>query len=265
MSLREGRHANLADVAAAAPRVGALYDRIGVGYAKLRRPDPRLAARIAAALGTCERVLNVGAGAGSYEPADRYVVAVEPSAEMIRQRAPEAATVVQAAAERLPFRDRSFDAALAILTVHHWPQRAKGLAEMRRVARERVVILTWDADHHGFWLVQQYFPEILASDRHAFPTLREIESAIGPAVASVVPIPADCIDGFLGAYWRRPERYLDARVRAAISTFSKFDASAGLARLRRDLEDGAWLATHGALRDLTELDVGYRLIVARCE
>ena len=247
-----------------APRISALYDRIGVGYAKLRRPDPRIAAKIVATLSSCERVLNVGAGAGSYEPADRQVVAVEPSAEMIRQRPREAAVVVQASAERLPFRDRSFDAALAILTVHHWPRRLEGLAEMRRVARDRVVIFTWDSEHPGFWLVQQYFPEILAYDRRAFPTLREIEAAVGPAAASAVPIPADCVDGFLGAYWKRPEHYLDARVRAAISSFSKFDAAAGLARLRRDLDDGAWLAANGALRSLAELDVGYRLVVAEC-
>lgn len=245
-------------------RRSALYDRIGVGYAKMRRPDPRLAAKIHAALGSCKRVVNVGAGSGSYEPPDRQVVAVEPSAEMIRQRAPEAAVAVQASAEKLPFADGSFDAALAILTVHHWPQRVEGLAEMRRVARERVVIFTWDPEHHGFWLVQHYFPEILASDRRAFPTLREIEAAIGPAVASAVPVPADCVDGFLGAYWQRPERYLDSNVRAAISTFSRLDASAGLARLRRDLDDGTWLSQNGALRALSELDVGYRLVVAEC-
>src|SRR5690606_27733864 len=118
---------------------------------------------------------------------------------------PRAAPVVQGAAERLPFRDRSFDAALAILTIHHWRHRERGLAEMRRVARERVVIFTWDPEHPGFWLVEQYFPEILTTDRRTFPSLAEIEAAIGPAAASAVPIPADCIDGFLGAYWRRPE------------------------------------------------------------
>jgi SAM-dependent methyltransferase len=265
MNLREEGHANLAVATAAAPRVRTpLYDRIGVGYSKLRRPDPRIAASIDAALGACDRVLNVGAGAGSYEPTKGHVIAVEPSLEMIRQRPHSSAPVVQASAERLPFNDRSFDAALAILTVHHWQHRKAGLAEMRRVARERVVIFTWDPEHHGFWLVQQYFPEILASDGRAFPTLGEIEAAIGLAVASVVPIPADCVDGFLGAYWQRPERYLDARVRAAISTFAKFDASAGLARLRRDLDDGAWHANNGALRTLSELDVGYRLVVAQC-
>jgi SAM-dependent methyltransferase len=242
---------------------GALYDRIGVGYSKRRRPDPRIEARIHAALGSCERVLNVGAGAGSYEPTDRFVVAVEKSAEMLRQRAPGAAPVVRATASQLPFRDQSFEAVLAILTVHHWRRRDQGLAEMRRVARDRVVILTWDPEHPGFWLVQQYFPEILEMDRLAFPSLREIESIIGPAVSSVVPVPADCIDGFLGAYWRRPASYLSPEVRAATSPFSKFDPAPGLARLRQDLDDGSWLARNGQLMELQELDVGYRLVVAQ--
>ena len=242
----------------------ALYDRIGLQYATSRTPDPRIAARIDAALGRCDRVLNVGAGAGSYEPANRSVIAVEPSVEMIRQRRSGAAPVVKASASQLPFHDRSFDAALAVLTVHHWPDRAQGLAEMRRVAREFVVIFTWDPEHPGFWLVQQYLPEILEMDRPAFPSQREIESIIGPAVSSVVPVPADCRDGFLGAYWQRPAHYLDARVRDAISVFSKLDCADGLSRLRRDLDDGTWLSRNGALQKLQELDVGYRLVVARC-
>jgi ubiquinone/menaquinone biosynthesis C-methylase UbiE len=247
-----------------APRVGAFYDRIGVGYANLRQPDTRIAAAIDAALGSCERVINVGAGTGSYESRHRQLIAVEPSMAMIRQRAPGSAPAVQAAAERLPFRDRSFDAALAILTVHHWAQRERGLAELRRVARGRVVIFTWDAEHPGFWLVQQYFPEILERDRRAFPSLREIEAVIGPAAVSAVPIPGNCADGFLGAYWQRPEHYLSASVRAAISAFAKFDASAGLERLRSDLADGSWHANNGGLSEVEELDVGYRLVVAEC-
>ena len=242
----------------------ALYDRIGIGYAERRRPDPRIEARIDSALGSCDRVLNVGAGAGSYEPANRFIIAVEPSAEMIRQRPAESAPVVQASASRLPFRDQSFDAALAVLSVHHWAHREQGLAEMRRVARERVVIFTWDPEHSGFWLVQQYFPEILAIDRPAFPSLREIETIIGHAISSVVPVPADCSDGFLGAYWQRPAHYLDVHVRNAISSFSKFDSTTGLSRLRRDLDDGTWLSKNATLQDLRELDIGYRLVVAEC-
>src|SRR5262245_34334824 len=241
-----------------------LYDQIGIGYSDYRRPDPRIAARIEAALGTCRRVLNVGAGAGSYEPTTRTVVAVEPSAAMMRQRRQAAAGVIQANAVQLPFKDRSFDASLAILTIHHWPDKARGLAELRRVARERVVILTWDPEHAAFWLIQDYLPEITAIDRRDFPTLREIESALGPVETEVVSIPADCVDGFLGAYWRRPAAYLDPRVRAAISIFSKLDATAAMTRLEADLADGTWNARHGELLARSELDVGYRLIVAKC-
>ena len=240
----------------------ALYDRIGIGYSEYRRPDERIARRIDDALGRARSVLNVGAGAGSYEPDSRVVVGVEPSAEMIRQRVRMAAHSIQASADRLPFHDRSFDAALAILTIHHWSRRRQGLAEMRRVARDRVVIFTWDPEHPGFWLVQDYLPEILAIDRPNFPSLPDIEKAIGPTEVLAVPIPADCSDGFLGAYWRRPEVYLDARARAAISTFSKIDPAAGLARLSRDLEDGTWSDRYGALQSLPELDIGYRLVIA---
>ena len=242
----------------------ALYDRIGVGYSDYRRPDERIARRIDAGLGRSRTVLNVGAGAGSYEPKSRFVVAVEPSAEMIRQRPRMAAQAIQAVADRLPFQDRSFDAVLAILTIHHWSHRAQGLAEMRRIARDRIVILTWDPEHPGFWLVQDYFPEILAIDRSNFPSLLDIEEAIGPTEVQTLRIPADCCDGFLGAYWRRPEAYLDARVRTAISTFSKVDSAAGIARLRRDIEDGNWSSRYGALLSLPDLDIGYRLVVARC-
>jgi SAM-dependent methyltransferase len=241
----------------------ALYDRIGVGYSQYRRPDERIARRIADALGESRSVVNVGAGTGSYEPSDRFVIAVEPSAEMIRQRSPLLAQSIQACAERLPFQDHSFDAALAVLTIHHWSHPGQGLAEMRRVARDRIVIFTWDPEHPGFWLVQDYFPEILEIDRSHVPSLRDIENAIGLMEVHTLPIPADCSDGFLGAYWCRPEAYLDARVRAAISAFSKFDLAAGIARLRRDLEDGTWSDRYRASLSLPELDIGYRLIVAK--
>jgi SAM-dependent methyltransferase len=240
-----------------------LYDRIGGGYAAYRRPDARIAARIVDALGPARTVVNVGAGAGSYEPADRRVAAVEPSAVMVRQRAPGARPAVRATAERLPFRDGAFDAALAVLTLHHWPDWRAGLGEMRRVARGRVVILTWDPGHPAFWLVQDYFPEILEIDLPVFPPFVQIERVVGPVDVRPVPVPADCSDGFLGAYWRRPEAYLDAGARGAISAFSKLrGVDAGLARLRSDLDDGTWHRRHGHLLALPELDVGYRLLVA---
>jgi len=241
-----------------------LYDKIGVGYNAHRRPDPRIAAAILRALGAAASVVNVGAGAGSYEPTDRPVAAVEPSAAMIRQRPPGSAPVVQASATDLPFRAGAFDAALAVLTVHHWPDRARGLAELRRVARSRVAILTWDPASAGFWLVEDYFPALVATDREIFPSLDELMRILGPIDVSPLPIPHDCVDGFLGAYWRRPHAYLDAAVRGAISTFSKIgDVEPSLVRLRNDLEDGTWTRRHGTLLTRAELDLGYRLIVAQ--
>jgi SAM-dependent methyltransferase len=240
-----------------------LYDAIGVGYGHHRRPDPRIAAAIADALGTAKSVLNVGAGAGSYEPSDRAVVAVEPSRAMIRQRPADSAPVVQASATHLPFRDAAFAAALAVLTVHHWPDRARGLAELARVARQRVVVLTWDPAFSGFWLVDDYFPEIWTIDRPIFPSIDEYRQVLGNVECRPLLVPHDCTDGFLGAYWRRPEAYLDPGVRGAISTFAKIaDVEPGVARLQRDIEDGSWKRRHGHLQEKREVDLGYRLIIA---
>ena len=240
-----------------------LYDEIGIGYRNSRRPDPRIATAIFHALGEAETVVNVGAGAGSYEPSDRSVVAVEPSMTMIRQRRVGSAPAVQASATQLPFRDATFEAALAILTVHHWPDRARGLGELARVARDRIVILTWDPATSGFWLVDDYFPEIVEIDRRIFPSIEEFSRALGRVDVHTLPIPHDCVDGFLAAYWRRPHAYLDASVRSAISTFSKIRAiEAGLTRLRRDLQDGTWERRYGDLLGRREIDLGYRLLVS---
>ena len=240
-----------------------LYDEIGSDYRTHRRPDPRIASAIRTALDGAETVLNVGAGAGSYEPEDRMVVAVEPSLVMIRQRRPGSAPVVQASATDLPFRDASFSAAFAVLTVHHWPDRGRGLAEMVRVARHRVVIITWDPAFSGFWLVDDYFPAF-AVDREIFPTVDELERVLGDVEIQPLLVHHDCTDGFLGAYWRRPDAYLDAGVRSGISTFFKIgDVEPGLARLRRDLEDGTWARRYGDLLSRSELDLGYRLVIAR--
>ena len=240
-----------------------LYDAIGQGYHAYRRPDPRLAAAITQALGDADTVVNVGAGAGSYEPADRRVVAVEPSAAMIAQRRPGSAPAVQASATHLPLRDAAFAAALAVLTVHHWPDRPRGLAELARVARDRVVLLTWDPATPGFWLVDEYFPEVWAIDRPIFPTLADLEHVLGPLDIRPLPVPHDCTDGFLGAYWRRPEAYLDSGVRGAMSTFHKIrDVEPGVARLGRDLASDTWLRRHADLLEQTELDLGYRLVIS---
>ena len=239
-----------------------LYDTIGLNYSELRRPDPRIAARIAAALGEAQTVLNVGAGTGSYEPADRQMVAVEPSLEMIRQRAPGAAPAVRAAAENLPFADDSFDASMAILTLHHWADKAKGLAEMRRVTRGRIVLLTFDAEHRGGWL-SDYLPELAALDDVQMPPMADYERWLGPVRILPVPIPHDCTDGFLHAYWRRPRAYLDERIRSAISSVWKVgDVGPGLRRLAEDLESGEWRRRYAHLVALDQLDLGYRLVVA---
>lgn len=253
-----------------------LYNTIGHAYAKHRRPDPRIAAAVAHALADAASVVNVGAGTGSYEPSsgtgDRAVLAVEPSDIMIRQRPapPLAAPCVQGSAEALPLSDKTFDAAMAILTMHHWPDPERGLREMARVARTRVVILTWIPDAPGtspFWLTRDYFPEVLAHDRTIFPTQTALtallERTVGPAHIAPVPIPHDCIDGFLCAYWRRPECYLDAEKRACISSFARIDAEPGLAKLRADLESGRWAERNRGILDLGAMDLGYRLVT--CE
>jgi SAM-dependent methyltransferase len=239
-----------------------LYDSIGRGYRRLRREDARIGAHILRALEGCSSVVNVGAGAGSYEPLERRLVAVEPSRVMIRQRDRSAAPAVRASASGLPFRDESFDASLAVLTIHHWPDLGRGLRELRRVARRRVVILTCDPSVTGFWLTG-YFPEIPEIDRRILPSMAELRRHLGRIAVYDVPIPHDCTDGFLGAYWRRPEAYLRADVRSAISTFSRLrDVEHGLEALRRDLASGAWHERYGQLLDRPALDLGYRLVVA---
>jgi SAM-dependent methyltransferase len=238
----------------------ATYDRIGQGYAGRRRPDPRIAAQIEAALGEAGTVLNVGAGAGSYEPAGCAVTALEPAWTMIAQRPAEAAPAVCGRAEALPFADDAFDAVMAVLTVHHWADQAAGLSELRRVSRGPVVILTFDPAFRGFWLTD-YLPGLIALDEAQMPDMAAYEAALGSVAITPVAVPHDCVDGFLCAYWRRPEMYLQAEVRRASSSFWALgDIAPALDQLRRDLEDGRWDRRYGALRHLDALDCGYRLV-----
>ncbi|MDG2004247.1 MAG: class I SAM-dependent methyltransferase [Novosphingobium sp.] len=238
-----------------------LYDTIGINYSELRKPDTRIGELIGTALGTARTVLNVGAGTGSYEPSDRQITAIDPSAEMIGQRAPSATRVMQGRAEALPFDDDSFDASMAVLTVHHWSDPAKGLAEMRRVTRDQIVILTYDPSVRGFWLAD-YIPELIALDEAQMPKIGDYEASLGSVDISPVPIPHDCTDGFLCAYWRRPAAYLDPRIRGAISSFWAIDdVSEALSRLRADLESGAWAERYSDLQNLDACDFGYRLVV----
>jgi SAM-dependent methyltransferase len=243
----------------------ATYDKIGTGYSATRRPDPRIATRITEALGSAASVVNIGAGTGSYECRDRMVYAVEPSQTMIRQRSKDSAPVVQGTAESLPFGDGAFDAALAVLTVHHWTDPMQGLAEVRRVAR-RVVVFTWDQDvWESFWLIREYLPSIANIDRRRALAVRDLVAALGGGQVVSVPIPHDCSDGFHGAFWRRPEAYLDPKVRAGISTYALIsfaERNAGLRQLAADLESGAWADRNSNLLQLDEIDLGYRLIIA---
>lgn len=240
----------------------ALYDTIGVDYDRLRRPDPRIARLIHAALGEAGTVLNAGAGAGSYEPADRKVTAVEPSLEMIAKRPSTAAPAVQASAEALPFGDGASDAAMAILTVHHWADKARGLREMRRVARGPVVMLTYDPAQRP-WLTE-YLPQLAALDDAQMPQMAFYENQLGPVSIAPVPVPYDCADGFLYAFWRRPEVYLDARYRRGSSSFWALGDSLapGLQMLEDDLASGVWRTRYSDLCASDTYDAGYRLVIS---
>jgi SAM-dependent methyltransferase len=236
------------------------YDRIGRGYTLTRQTDPRIASAITEALGDARSVVNVGAGAGSYESAQSAVVAVDPSIEMIRQRPIGSAPAVLAQAEALPFPSRSFDAALAVLTIHHWTSIAAGLSELRRVATRRVVILTYDPAHGDrFWLASHYLPEIIHLDRSQLPTLGKLKECLGEIEVREVPIPRDCRDGFLGAFWQKPESYLHPDVRREISASAKLPSDAvekGLSRLSEDLRSGRWEKLFGHLLKQDTVDLG---------
>jgi SAM-dependent methyltransferase len=244
-----------------------VYDRIGGAYASGRRADPRIAAALAAALGDADRVLNVGAGAGSYEPGDRRVVAVDPSPVMLAQRPAGSALCVQAAAEALPFGDGTFGAVMAVLTIHHWRDKRRGLAEMRRVASGCLVFFGGhNRKLNTSWWLHDYFPAThrLVAGR-TYPVER-IAAVLGPVETVPVPIPADCADGFEAAYWRRPEAILDPaiwRATSALSLIPASDRAAGMARLSADLASGRWHQRYGHLLALDELDLGYCVVIAR--
>jgi SAM-dependent methyltransferase len=241
-----------------------VYDKIGIGYTSRRRSDPTIFGQIEKALSPCTTVLNVGAGTGSYEPTT-CTLAVEPSQEMINQRPRTAAHCIRAAAERLPLEDKSFDGALASLTIHHWNDIQAGLAEMRRVTRKRIVLFTWDPEFESdFWLTRDYLPAILQRDRPRFPNMRQLGAVLQNIEVQTVPIPAQCQDGFFGSFWKRPEAYLDPEVKRTNSAMAQLDPEHlqdGLRRLRHDLSSGVWADRNSNLAGLTELDLGYRLVL----
>jgi SAM-dependent methyltransferase len=243
-----------------------LYDELGQTYSATRRTDPRVAAVISSALADSSTVINIGAGTGSYEPV-QTVVAIEPSPVMIAQRPAGAAPAIQAVAEHIPLRDNCADAALAVLTIHHWSDLAAGVAEMRRAARRRLVFLTWDADVIGeaLWLLSEYLPDARAADAALAVPMDRLTALLDDVAVRPVPVPHDCADGFGAAFWRRPEAYLDPVVQAGMSIFTKTDQALlrpGLARLAADLASGRWHDEHAELLSRDELDVGYRLVTA---
>jgi SAM-dependent methyltransferase len=240
------------------------YERHGRDYAATRATDPRIAARIHAALGDARTVVNVGAGSGSYEPTDRHVMAIEPSAAMRAQRPRHLAPAIDAVAEALPLDDDAVDAAMAVITIQHWADQAAGLGELRRVARGPVVVVTFDPDRFGDHWLMEYVPEALADDRARFPTVDFVVETLGGARVEPVPIPADCRDGFLEAFYARPEAFLDESVRRSQSIWPRLPPGVedrAIAALAADLESGRWDERHGHLRTTPEYHGALRLVV----
>jgi SAM-dependent methyltransferase len=245
------------------------YDRIGLRYSAVRRADPRFERAIWDALGDARSVLNIGAGAGSYEPRDREVIAVEPSPVMIAQRAPECAPAIQGVAESIPLGASSIYATMGVFTMQHWDDVDRGLAELLRVTRKRIVLLTLDVDVTAqMWLCRDYLPEITEHDRQTFPTIAHLRATLPGALVEPIPVPADCTDMFCVALWSRPEAHLDPDVRRASSIWHLLEPSIvdrGLERLRQDLDSGRWDERHGRLRTQATLDVGLRLVTANAD
>jgi SAM-dependent methyltransferase len=241
------------------------YEQRGRTYARHRRPDPRIAKRIHAALGDAHTVLNVGAGTGSYEPTDRWVLAVEPSATMRAQRPADAPPAISARAEALPFDDDAVDAAMACVTIHHWEPPHAGLSELRRVARGPVVVFTFDLDELPAWQLD-FLAEGVAIERPRFPAIEAVAAALGGRTrVERIATPGDCIDGFFEAFWRRPEALLDPAVRSGQSMWALLEPGVEeriVARLSAALQSGAWDAEHGHLRDLDSYDGALRLVIS---
>ena len=244
--------------------MNAIYDEIGNNYSVTRGTDPKIANQLYEELHGATRIVNIGAGTGSYEPENIEVVAVEPSSVMISQRKVGSHRVEQAFAEKLPFENSSFSHAMTVLSMHHWKDRARAFQEINRVATEKFVAITWDPKSEPFWLTRDYFPEIYEMDKSIFPDLKELDDYFDEVTIRPLQIPSDCQDGFLTAFWKRPEAYLSTQVRQAMSPFSKIkNLSEGLQKLEDDLASGEWARNNHAILGLSDLDVGYRIISAK--
>jgi len=241
--------------------VKAKYDEIGIEYASQRKSDPRIASQIFDKLDGAQRIVNIGAGSGSYEPENVELVAIEPSSEMINQRSPNAHPVIQGTAESLPFPEKSFTHALTILSMHHWENREKAFNEINRVVSQGFVAVTWDPESQPFWLTRDYFPEMIELDKAIFPKIEEIKNYFDDVEITPLLIPEDCKDGFLGAYWKRPSAYLDQEVRNSISSFSKLqNISKGLTKLALDIESKQWFDINQLILTKSALDIGYIIV-----
>lgn len=242
----------------------AIYDDIGTGYSVTRCTDPQIAAQLYPELAGAGRILNIGAGTGSYEPDNVDLIAVEPSAEMIAQRKPGAYPVEQAYAEQLPFAGNSFSHVMTILSMHHWQDKAKAFREINRVATDTFIAITWDPQAEPFWLTRDYFPDIHKQDQAIFPCIDGLKDYFDDVQVKPLLIPALCQDGFFAAFWKRPAAYLDPDVRRATSPLAKLpESDVRLQRLADDLASGEWKRRNQALLNLYGLDVGYRLVTAR--
>lgn len=240
-----------------------LYDKIGAEYSQSRKADPRIKSIIHGELRGAKTIINIGAGTGSYEPEDANVLAIEPSNLMISQRPKHAAVAIQASAESLAYPNNAFDLAMALLSIHHWSDVNQGLKEMKRVSK-RQIIFTWDPEHAGFWLTQDYFPEILNIDKKIFPRLDHIQAVLGPLKLTSIPIPHDCTDCFGSAFWRRPKAYLSPSIRSAMSTFQKISTvEKGVKKLKHDIESGLWNKRYGHLLQRESLDLGFVLLSSK--
>lgn len=242
----------------------AIYDDIGVSYSVTRCTDPKIAQQLFRELQGATRIVNIGAGTGSYEPDNVELVAVEPSSEMISQRRTGSHRVEKAFAEKLPFESNSFSHAMTVLSMHHWENRPLAFSEINRVATEKFVAITWDPKADPFWLTRDYFPEIYEMDKRIFPELEELSEYFDEVEMSPLQIPGDCKDGFLAAFWKRPEAYLRSEVRRSTSAFAKIrNQSEGLKKLEADLASGRWAQNNQSILSTPFLDAGYKVISAR--